>query len=611
MIPERFSSLTFDYIIIGGGTAGLVVASRLSEDPAVTVGVIEAGEWHASIDGVNVPGMAGSTLGDPQFDWAFMSVPQKHANDRLVYQPRLQSGKGLGGSSAINLLGFNRGSAHEYDAIEAFGNPGWNWEVFLKYFKKASSLMLQAPHDSETTLPLPTHLGPEYKLEQPDPQWHGDSGPIVKAYSTHFATLHVPFIDALEKLGVPRNTEPNKGNNIGATTIYCSVDSRTATRSYAGNAYYEANAGRKNLVVLTNATVSRIIFNSGSTPLRATGVEFLNGDKKYVAATKGEVVLAAGAFQSPQILELSGIGNKDTLGKHGIETLIDLPSVGENLHDHPDIHVVYEIRPEYETVDIAREPELAAKQLELYKSQKGYLTSALAAVYAFLPTKAFATDEQMAKWKEMATHSVEEAPQGVKKQLETQLKWLFDPASAEGEIIPFPGLFLPSGVQPVPKTRYSSMLCAGMHPFSRGSVHISSADPRAPPAIDPNYFSNPLDLEILLALFKFALKLYDTDPIREAVVRRVAPTAEESSSDEALLEYIKNGSGCVYHPLGSASMLPREDGGVVDPALKVYGTANVRVVDASILPIQVAAHIQATVYAVAEKAADIIKASKM
>ncbi|KAI0744114.1 GMC oxidoreductase [Daedaleopsis nitida] len=596
MTPDSFSSTVFDYLVVGGGTAGLVVAARLTEDPAVTVGVIEAGEWSPSVDGINIPGMAGSTFMNPQFDWAFMSVPQEHANNRSIYQPR---GKGVGGSSIINLLGINRASAREYDAIEALGNPGWNWKEFLKYIKK-----------SETTLPIPTIVGPEYKLVQPDPQWHGDSGPLVKSYSTHFSALHVPFTDALEALGVPRNPEPNDGQILGTVTTYCTVDARTATRTYSGSAYYAPNANRKNLVVLTNSTVSRILFRHDTRPLVATGVEFLNGGKKYTAQARKEVLLCAGVYQSPQILELSaGIGNKDILRKYGIETLVELPGVGENLQDHPYVYTIHEIDPACETADIAREPELAAKQAELYKLQQGYLTSALAVLYSFLPTKAFATEDQLQQWKEKANQAVREASPGLQKQLKTQLEWFFDPSSPEGELIPFPGFFLGSGLQPIPKTRYSSMVCAVNHPLSRGTVHIASADPTAPPAIDHKFFSNPLDLEILLAIVRFNLKLYETSPIRELVTKQIAPSPEVARSDEALVEYIKNGCGTVYHPVGTASMLPREDGGVVDPELRVYGTANLRVIDASILPMELAAHIQATVYAVAEKAADIIKNS--
>ncbi|KAI0724006.1 GMC oxidoreductase [Cerioporus squamosus] len=563
MTPEDFAARTYDYIIVGGGTAGLVLAARLTEDPTVTVGVIEAGERHVDVDGVNIPGMAGSTLGNPKFDWAFMSVPQRHANNRSIYQPRF--GRILG-TAQINLLGYHRASAREYDALEALGNPGWNWSKFLKYLKK-----------SETTLSPESKHGANYNLAIPDPQWHGDSGPIVKAYSTHLAALHVPFIEALEKLGVPRNPEPDDGNTVGTSTIFCSVDSRNTTRSYAGNAYYEPNAERMNLFVLPCSTASRIIFRQDARPLVATGVEFLSAEKVYTVSANKEVILCAGAFQSPQLLELSGIGSKDVLSKHGIETLVDLPSVGENLQDHPYIYMIYEINPKHETIDVVREPDVMAQQVERYKTREGFLTSAVAALSAFLPAKAFATEEQMQRWKEAVLKSEETAPQNLKKQLQLQLEWFQDPSSGEAELIPFPGFFVGSGLQPVLKSRYSSMVCAVMHPLSRGSVHISSKDPRAPPAIDPNYFSNPVDMEVLLATVKFTFKVYETSPIKDSVIRRIAPTTEDCASDETLIEYIKNGCGCVYHPLGTASMLPREDGGVVDPELRVYGTANVRV----------------------------------
>ncbi|KAI0707691.1 GMC oxidoreductase [Earliella scabrosa] len=590
--PEVFCAQTFDYVIIGGGTTGLVVAARLTEDPAISVGVIEAGAWHPDEDGINIPGKMGMAIGNPELDWSFTSVPQKHANNRSVFQPR---GKGLGGSSLLNFFGLTRASSHEYDAIEALGNPGWNWEEFLKYFKK-----------SETTQPVPSSFGPEYKLSELDPQWHGDSGPLLKGYPLHLAALHIPFLNTLENLGVPRNFEPGNGNAIGAATILGSIDARTATRSYSANAYYAPNAVRKNLYVLTKSHVSRILFRPGDSPLTATGVEFINGETRYTVKARREVILCAGAFQTPQILELSGIGNKEILSKYGVETLVDLPS------DHIFVPVINEIDPSSETIDadLLTNPDFAAKQAELYKSRKGYLTSGFSSLFAFVPLRVWTTEEQRDRWKTMAHQSIEEAPQGLKKQLEMQLQWLSDPSSAEGEVIPFPGFFPGAGPQPVPNRRYSSVFCSATHPFSRGSVHIASSDPKSPPAIDPNYLSNPLDVEIMLALVKFGLKVYETSPIREAIVRNFVPQAAADGtelSDDVLVEYIKNTCSCVFHPLGSASMLPREDGGVVDPELRVYGTANVRVVDASILPMQIAAHIQATVYAVAEKGADIIK----
>ncbi|KAI0630490.1 GMC oxidoreductase [Trametes polyzona] len=626
--PEEFVSAPFDYVVVGGGTAGLVVANRLSEDPSVRVGVIEAGDWDPNVDAINIPGMSGALIGNPKYDWAFMSVPQRNANNRLVYQPR---GKALGGSSMLNLLGFHRAPAAEYDAIEALGNPGWNWEEFLKYMKK-----------SESAKPFVPEFAQKYSFPNPDMKWHGTSGPLAKSYPVYFNPLHEAFVNTLEELGVPRNSQPSGGVNVGTGVSYASVDPVTATRSYSASAYYEPVAHRPNLVLITGALVSKVVFDKGTSPLVATGVEFIKDGKAYIAAARKEVILSAGSFQSPQLLELSGIGNKEILSKHGIETLIDLPSVGENLResdprtrsapsidvlqrwilsstsltaqklmrvyqDHIFVPTIFEIDSSYDTIDFAQDPEEAQKQRALYLQQKGYLASTLAALFGFLPSKVFSSEENRRKWNEIAAETLEQAPQGLRKQLEYQIKWFNDEASAEGELIPFPGFFLPTGLRPEPQKRYGSLICALMHPLSRGSVHISSSDPAAPPLIDPNYLSNPADLQVVLDILKFALKLWHTGEYGAAARKQVAPTAKDCESDEALAEYAKNSFSPVWHPLGTVAMLPKEDGGVVSPELKVYGTANLRVVDASVIPIQLSAHTQATVYGLAEKAADIIK----
>ncbi|CDO72925.1 GMC oxidoreductase [Trametes cinnabarina] len=565
--PEGFASTEFDYIVVGGGTAGLVIAARLSEDPSKVVGVIEAGNWDPDVNAINIPGLGGSILGNPRYDWAFMSVPQKYANNRPVFQPR---GKAVGGSSMLNLLGYSRAAAREYDAIEALGNPGWNWSEFLKYLKK-----------TETTL-LPSELAKEHGLVAADATYHGDAGPIIKQYPTWFNPLHKPFLETLEKIGIPKNADPDSGVNMGGVTSYMTVDS-DATRSYSASGYYLPIAGRQNLVLLTNSKVAKIIFREDTSPLRVIGVEFINVDKRYSATARKEVVLAA------------GIGNKDILSKHGIKVLLDLPN------DHVYVYSVYEIDPSIETVDDALVPEVMARQQELYKVHRGYLSSGLAAVFGYLPARAFATEAQLAEWKQRALAIAKEAPHGLRKQLEIQIDWFLNPESAESER----PLFLYGCFPP--------------------ASFVSAADPTAAPAIDPNYFSNPLDLEMLLNAFKFTLdKLYKTSPFGDVVRKIVTPRPEVAASDAALEEYIKDNCGCVYHPLGTASMLPQEDGGVVDPELKVYGTVNVRVVrpiirrrlhvadwerqvDASVIPLELSAHTQATVYATAEKAADIIK----
>ncbi|OSD08624.1 GMC oxidoreductase [Trametes coccinea BRFM310] len=592
---ESFISRSFDYIVVGGGTAGLALASRLSEDSSVIVGVVEAGNWDPNLDRVNVPGLCGSLVGDAHYDWAFTSVPQSNLNNRQIYQPR---GKGLGGTSMMNLLALTRAAAREYNALEVLGNPGWNWRAILEFMKKSES----------TVVPPEEHIM-NYSLMPSDARWHGDSGPIKKSYPTYFNSLHKAFVATLELLGVPWNPDASNGCNVGTALNHSSYDAGSAVRSYSANAYYEPVADRKNLLILTGALVSKIAFDRSRTPLVATGVEFMKGDVMYMATSRREVILSAGSFQTPMLLELSGIGNREILYQHGIDTLLDLPGVGENLQvisrlerdlqDHLFVTTIHEIDSRHDTLDV----------VEGDPQPKEYLASPPAALFGFLPAKAFMGNEQREQWKAIVTSATQEAPASLKKQYELQTEWFEDSSVAEGEVVPFPGFFRLSGLKTEPNKRYSSMVATSMHPLSRGSVHIASADPTVPPRIDPNYLSNPADAQVLVGVLKFALKAYRTGPLGGAVRKQVAPSVEESASDEALLEYVKNTCSSTYHPLGTAAMLPVQDGGVVGPDLIVHGTANLRVVDASILPMQISAHTQATVYAIAEKAADIIKSA--
>ncbi|KAH9945913.1 alcohol oxidase [Epithele typhae] len=546
--PEDFAKAAYDYVVVGGGTAGLVVAARLTENPDITVAVVEAGGWDPNVPGVNIPGLVGSTLFNPNHDYAFFTVPQQNSNNRAVYQPR---GKGLGGSSTLNFLGMNRPwfvvactILMSPSAIEALGNPGWNWESIVTYMKK-----------SEKTYSLDPGVAKEFTIDLPDEKWHGTSGPLSKSYPTHFNALHTAITTTFDKVGIPLNSEPNSGDLLGSSMQFTSVDPTTATRSHSASAYYLPNAERKNLHVLINSPVSKITFVPDSSPLVANGVEVVNDGRKFHLAARKEVIVCAGAFQSPQVLELSGIGNKTILEKHGIQTLLDLPSVGENLQDHIFSCIINEIDP-------ALTPSISPWLKTRRRSRKFR-------VYNSLPR--------------------------MRKQLEIQRKWFHDPKSGEAEFIPFPGFFLPTGLKMTPGMRYSSMTGVILHPTSRGLLW------------------KPARPGVLLAIVKFGLKLYATAPWADVVRAPVAPSAEQRASDEGLVQYIKDTCCPVYHPVGSVSMLPREDGGVVDPRLRVYGTANVRVIDASILPIsllamqEISAHSQATVYAVAEKGADLVK----
>ncbi|KAF8574747.1 GMC oxidoreductase [Ramaria rubella] len=598
-----FCNRRFDYVIVGGGTAGLALAARLSEDPKVIVGVLEAGEWEKNSAEITTPGLALSNMANPKFDWSFISVPQSQVNKRPIFQ---SWGKGLGGSSLLNSMILSRASSGEYDAMEKLGNPGWNWTEFLKYMKK-----------SETTLPPDPDLAGRYGIDPPDYDFHGDSGPIVKTHPTWSSDIEWPLISTINSLGVPNNPDAGKGDNVGVAISFSSIDRRTATRSYAANAYYEPNSQRQNLSLVTGAHVIRIILERDTKEgiLSAAGVEFVKDGQNYTATANREVILSAGSLQTPQLLELSGIGRKDVLSQFGIQQVVDLPGVGENLRDHIMVEAIHEIDSALETLDVMSDDLSREKQVKLYKTQQGLLASPPCICLAFIPTTSIAPGHKLKEWETAIDSTINDislnasAPTGLKKQYELQKGWLSDTRYAQAEILSLPGFFSGPGKTASPGSHYSSMTAALMHPFSRGTVHISSRDPLAPPAIDPRYFSNPQDLDVLLHAFKFMLTLYETQPLAGLVRSRVIPTKEDTASDETMREYIKNHINPVFHPIGTASMLPREDGGVVDASLRVYGTANLRVVDCSVVPLHLSCHTQTIAYAIGEKAADMIKSS--
>ncbi|KAA1469163.1 alcohol oxidase [Dentipellis sp. KUC8613] len=597
---EDFAGRAFDYVVAGGGIAGLVVAARLSEDPNVVVGVIEAGKYVHDMPEINIPGRAGSLMVHEELDWNYSTTPQEGAKGRSVPQPR---GKVLGGSSATNILVMGRAPKAEYDAIEKLGNPGWNWSEFLKYLKK-----------SETFTPMAPDLAAKFDIAY-DPANHGTDGPLQHSYPPFVGEMHGLFEETLKRLGVPHNPDPNGGNNVGSTLATSCVDPKNAVRSYATSAYYEPNANRPNLLVVTHSVAGQIVFaptaEGSNDELQATGLEFIHDGKTFTAKASKEVILAAGALKSPQILELSGIGVKDVLAQHGIECRVDLP-VGENLQDHAAVITLFEVAEPTFVGNLLGRPEFHRQHTELYlihcsKEKKGFYTSSQTS-FAYLPLRAFVSPEEIARMKEELLNDPiikQQAAQwpGVQKQVELLQQWFDDPNIAQLELLEVPHSF---GFA-TPGERHYGLSAALLHPLSRGRAHLVSPSPLAQPALDPAYLARRLDAVLLTRGLQFVLRMLREEPLAARVVKRVAPEPKLEEAEGWEEEYCRGGVLPVFHPVGTAGMMPREDGGVVDPQLRVYGTRNVRVVDASVLPFQLSCHSQATVYAIAEKAADLIK----
>ncbi|KAI1273001.1 glucose-methanol-choline oxidoreductase-like protein [Xylaria sp. FL0933] len=601
-----------DFVIVGGGLSGLVLAARLTEDPNITVTVIEAGGDHTADPRIRTPALWLSVLGTPDFDWSYHSTPQKGLNGKVI---PLSQGKLLGGSSAINGQAFVSNSKAVVDAWGEFGNPGWNWETLSPYYKKFHTLTRPS---TETV----SHL----RLDYIDENLRSKDGPVQASFPDVLDDpIPAAWVDTLAALGHPASGDPLSGQFTGGYINPMTIDPSTRTRSDAATAYLEPVKARKNLQVITNAMAEKLIFDTTGVEPRVTGVQIRkDGDSILVKASK-EVVLSAGVFGSPKLLELSGIGSRERLEKLSIPIVVDNPNVGENLQDHPNAGISFEVADGVKTLDgISRqEPDAIAAAMNEYMTEKtGPLAIGGNFVGSLLPVPHFVhAPNSEATLEEVLNTATDTTPGPFSPHHAAFVRSILAKRNeGPGNLFAYAALsnFVPEDagadiVQKVGTVGNFLTICAAiLHPLSRGSVHIKSSDPSEKPTIDPRYLEHPVDLDVLARYFRYIDQIVQAEPLNKYLKPngRRSNGAPVNMNDLAeVKEYVKKAALSCWHPTSTCAMLPLDKGGVVDPSLKVYGVANLRVVDSSILPIVTRGNPQTTVYAVAERAADIIRAS--
>ncbi len=523
----------FDYIVIGGGAAGCVVASRLSEDADISVCLLEAGGPDSN-PLVHMPAGVAAMVPTSINNWQYQTVAQSGLNGRIGYQPR---GKTLGGSSSINAMAYHRGHPGDFDRWAALGNPGWSYQEVLPFFKRAE-------HNENFKDPL-----------------HGQNGPLNVRFQASPNPFGETFVEAGLQAGYPACPDQNGAIMEGFGRVQ--VMQKDGQRCSAAKAYLTPNRARKNLHIETHAQATRILFEGK----RAVGVEFVQNGEKRVLYARCELILSSGAFNSPQLLLLSGVGPTEELHKFGIPVVHELPGVGKNLVDHIDYVHSYRVKSrKLLGLSLPGIWDMVKAGFSYWRNRTGPLTSNFAEACAFVKTSA-------------------QVPQ------------------PDIELALTIAMFADHG-----RTLYRghglSVHACLLHPKSVGQLTLASADPLVAPLIDPAFLNHPDDIATLVEGYKIIRKVMQTPAFQAFKPRDVLDT--QMHTDAEIEQVIRNRADTLYHPVGTCKM-GTDAMAVVDARLQVHGLEGLRVADASIMPTIIGCSTTAATVMIGEKAADFIR----